>query len=82
MPKLSAITEPLIEPKEEDIDWYNLEFPKFLFEPDQPRKTRGKKKVHPKQLKLSTPKSVKKVIDQNEYMQLMEIEEASKPRVK
>lgn len=33
-PKPPAMIEPLVEPKEEEIDWSIVEFPKFVFEPD------------------------------------------------
>lgn len=82
LPEPPATTEPLIDPKVDETDWSTLEFPKFVSEPDQPKKTRARKKADPKQLKLSTPKPTKKVINQKEYMHLMEIEEAYVQKLK
>lgn len=35
-PVVSVSTKFLIEPREEEIDWSTLNFPKYVFEPDQP----------------------------------------------
>lgn len=43
LPEPPAMTEPLIEPKEQEIDRSTLLFLKFVFEPDRTKKKGGGK---------------------------------------